>query len=266
VPRIALLLEYSGKNFHGSQFQGGVRTVQHELEKAVSVLAKGDLRVHMSGRTDTGVNAGGQVAHFDFPQQLVSDQLDLHQMAWSLNGILPRDISVVDLQVVPETFHARYSATKRQYVYRILNRSQRSALLKDTHLHVRQPLSLKPMQDGASRLLGQHDFSAFRSSTTSNANPSCLIYRAELLNLREGELEFWIAADHFVYNMVRIIVGTLLEIGLGKRDAESVSQALEKRDRELAGPNAPPWGLTLDSVHYPEAFRLWEQKFQEILK
>ena len=160
MPRIALLLEYSGKNFHGSQFQGGVRTVQHELEKAISVLAKSEVRAHMSGRTDAGVNAGGQVVHFDFPGRTLDEQLDLHQMAWSLNGILPRDISVVDLQVVPETFHARYSATKRQYVYRILNRSQRSALLKDTHLHVRQPLSLKPMQDGASRLLGQHDFSA----------------------------------------------------------------------------------------------------------
>jgi len=259
VPRIALLLEYSGKNFHGSQFQGGVRTVQHELEKAVSVLAKVETRVHMSGRTDTGVNAGGQVAHFDFPFAGPDDQLgqdlDLHQMAWSLNGILPRDISV-DLQVVPETFHARYSATKRQYVYRILNRSQRSALLKDTHLHVRQPLSLKPMQDGASRLLGQHDFSAFRSSTTSNANPSCLIYRAELLNLREGELEFWIAADHFVYNMVRIIVGTLIDIGLGKRGADAISQALLEPNRSLTGPTAPPWGLTLNAVRYP-GFSLW---------
>jgi len=261
VTRIALLLEYSGKNFHGSQFQGGVRTVQHELEKAVSILAKAEIRVHMSGRTDTGVNASGQVAHFDFPlaDPLNPDALDLHQMAWSLNGIMPRDLSVVNLQVVPDAFHSRYSAKKRQYVYRILNRSQRSALLKDTHLHVRQPLSLEPMVDAASRILGRHDFSAFRSSTTSNANPSCQIYRSELLNLREGQLEYWIAADHFVYNMVRIIVGTLIEIGLGKRDAESVSHALEKRDRDLAGPNAPPWGLTLDSVQYPEALRLWEQ-------
>jgi len=258
VSRIALLLEYCGKNFHGSQFQGGVRTVQHELEKAVAVLAQGEVRVHMSGRTDTGVNASGQVAHFNFPAEELS-QADLHQMAWSLNGIMPRDLSVTNLAVVPETFHARHSATKRQYVYRILNRSQRSALLKDTHLHVRQPLSLEPMLDAASRILGSHDFSAFRSSTTSNANPSCQIYRSELLNLREGELEYWIAADHFVYNMVRIIVGTLIEIGLGKRDAESVSHALEKRERELAGPNAPPWGLTLESVQYPNAFRLWEQ-------
>ncbi len=232
--------------------------MQHELEKAVAVLAQGEVRVHMSGRTDTGVNASGQVAHFNFPAEELS-QADLHQMAWSLNGIMPRDLSVTNLAVVPETFHARHSATKRQYVYRILNRSQRSALLKDTHLHVRQPLSLEPMLDAASRILGSHDFSAFRSSTTSNANPSCQIYRSELLNLREGELEYWIAADHFVYNMVRIIVGTLIEIGLGKRDAESVSHALEKRERELAGPNAPPWGLTLESVQYPNAFRLWEQ-------
>jgi tRNA pseudouridine38-40 synthase len=264
VSRIALLLEYSGKHFHGSQFQGGVRTVQHELEKAVAVLAGQEIRVHLSGRTDSGVNASGQVVHFDFPDRPDGAPYDLHKMAWSLNGILPKDLAVVNMAVVPETFHSRYSAVKRQYVYRILNRSQRSALLKDTHLHVRQPLSLEPMLDGASRLLGRHDFSAFRSSTTSNANPSCLIYRSELLHLREGQLEFWIAADHFVYNMVRIIVGTLLEIGLGKRDAESVTTALEKRDRDLAGPNAPPWGLTLDSVHYPEAFRLWEPEFQEI--
>jgi tRNA pseudouridine38-40 synthase len=114
-------------------------------------------------------------------------------------------------------------AREREYVYRILNRKpQRSALLKDTHLLVRQPLDLQIMQDAASRLVGRHDFSAFRSTSDDISSPICTINRAELLNLREGELEFWIAADHFVYNMVRIIVGTLIDIGLGKRGADAM--------------------------------------------
>jgi len=144
-----------------------------------------------------------------------------------------------------------------------LNRPQRSPLLKDTHLHVRQGIDLKGMRDAASRLLGQHDFAAFRSTNHDKSSTICTVSRCELLNLREGVLEFWIAADHFVYNMVRIIVGTLIEVGLGKRDAQSVSDALISGDRNLAGPTAPPWGLTLTDVSYPDEFRLWELMNQE---
>ncbi len=270
MQRIALLLEYSGKNFHGSQLQDKHFTVQEEIEKAVAVLAKKELRVIFSGRTDAGVHAQGQVAHVDWPCEPpefagdISTLPDLRDIAWRLNGIMGSDLSVVDMTFVDNSFHARRSAKLRQYVYRILNRPQRSPLLKDTHLHVRQPLDLKAMEDGALRLLGRHDFSAFRSTNSDKSSPICVVERCELLNLREGVLEFWIAADHFVYNMVRIIVGTLIELGLAKRDAQSISNALERGERDLAGPTAPPWGLTLVKVSYPDEFRLWQLTNQEM--
>jgi tRNA pseudouridine38-40 synthase len=260
--RIALLLEYSGKNFHGSQLQEGVATVQQEIERAVGILARQPLRVHLSGRTDAGVHAAGQVAHVDWPLALARP--DLKDLTWRLNGIMRSDLAVVDMAFVDAVFHARFSARRREYVYRILNRPQRSALLKDTHLHIRQPLDLKAMADAASHVLGRHDFSAFRSTNGEKSSPLCDVERCEILNLREGELEFWIAADHFVYNMVRIIVGTLIEVGLAKRDALSVSEALQTGDRNLAGPTAPPWGLTLSKVSYPDEFRLWELMNQEM--
>lgn len=231
--------------------------MQAELETALKTLARQELRLHLSGRTDAGVHASGQVGHVDWPHE-VQDS-DLWRMAWALNGILKSDIAVVDIQIVDDTFHARYKAISREYVYRILNRPQRSVLLKDTHYLVPYPLDVKAMKDGALRLLGQHDFSSFRSTGTDKSSPICTITRSELLQFGDGRLEFWIAADHFVYNMVRIIAGTLTEIGLSKRTPDSVEDALAKRDRDLSGPTAPPWGLTLYSVSYPEHYNLFER-------
>lgn len=270
--RIALLIEYSGKNFHGSQWQLGVRTVQSDLESALTTFLRRDIRIVMSGRTDAGVHALGQVVHFDYPPPAGATngsaeehadsslwQFDERALCWALNGILAKDISVVAAQVVPEDFHARFRAVKREYVYRVLNRAQRSALLRDTHHFIQYPLDLAAMRLAARALLGRHDFLAFRSSNSDRSSTECLVTRAEILNLREGQLEFWIAADHFVYNMVRIIVGTLIEIGLGKKSPEGLAIALERGYRDLAGPTAPAWGLTLNSVEYPESYKLFEQ-------
>jgi tRNA pseudouridine38-40 synthase len=262
LQRIALLLEYSGKHFHGSQYQEGVRTVQAELERALAVLARKPVRAHLSGRTDAGVHARGQVVHVDVDDDwhfcAPLDEAGRLDLIWRLNGILARDISLTKICCVESNFHARYRAIEREYCYRILNRPQRSALLKDTYTHVRAPLHLEAMQEAAAAILGTHDFTAFQSSGSADVSPICSVKRSQILNLREGELEFWIAADHFVYNMVRIICGTLIDVGLGKRNAEIVSLALNSGDRNMAGPTAPALGLTLDSVKYPEAFKLWE--------
>lgn len=252
--RIALLTEYSGKKFSGSQYQVGVRTVQAELEKALSTYLRLPVKAMFSGRTDSGVHAIGQVVHFD----VEVEELDLWRFCWGVNGILPHDLSIAKAQIVPPTFHARFTARKREYVYRILNRPQRSALLKDTHHFVSLPLTVEPMKAASHALLGSHDFVAFRSTNADQTSTICDVYRAELLNLGEGQLEFWIAANHFVYNMVRIVVGTLIEIGLGKKAPESLAEALALGDRNFAGPTAPPWGLTLNSVEYPEAYKLFE--------
>jgi tRNA pseudouridine38-40 synthase len=253
--RIALLVEYRGRKFSGSQHQKNTRTVQMELEKAISILARKPTKLVFSGRTDSGVHAEGQVAHFDIDNY----DSDLWRLVWALNGILPEDISVSAAQVVPATFHARFSALERQYVYRILNRPQRSALIKDTHYFYPHPLNLKRMAKAAGYLIGDHDFSSFRSSNSDRGTSRCRVSEAKMLNLGEGRLEFWIAANHFVYNMVRIIVGTLIEIGNGERAPEEIREALKNCDRNLAGPTAPAWGLALASVKYPESFQLFSE-------
>jgi tRNA pseudouridine38-40 synthase len=252
--RFALLVEYWGKKFHGSQYQRATRTVQTELESALSTLLKEPIRVIFSGRTDSGVHAQGQVVHFD----TAVDELDLWRFTWSLNGILPRDLSVKSVQIVPSSFHARHSATARQYVYRILNRPQRSSLMNETHYFISLPLDYEAMKQATKLLLGSHDFASFKSSNSDRGTTRCIVQRAELLNLGEGQLELWLDANHFVYNMVRIIAGTLIEIGLGARPTSSLETALEQCDRDLAGPTAPAWALTLVSVKYPEHFHLFE--------
>ncbi len=262
MPRVALLIEYSGRLFHGSQFQLGVRTVQEELEKSLTVYWRRPVKAIFSGRTDTGVHAKGQVVHFDIDEF----DGDFYKFLWALNGILPNDLSAYEGAVVHDDFHARYSATERIYVYRILNRQQRSPLLAANHYLVRQELDVETMISAAQCLLGTHDFTSFRASNGDETSPLCSVQRVQMLRLGEGQLEFWIGANHFVYNMVRIVVGTLVEIGLGRRAPESLSEALSGRDRNLSGVTAPAPGLTLQMVKYPENLRLFEKSSNEILK
>lgn len=253
MPRIALLVEYAGRRFCGSQYQADVRTVQGELESALSVLARRPISATFSGRTDSGVHAAGQVVHCDWPDE----DPDLWRINWGLNGILNGDMSIARIQMVPDGFHARYDAIERRYVYRILNRPQRSALLSDTHYFVPWPLNLTDMAEAVAVLPGEHDFMAFKSSNSDLVTSVCRVSAAELLNLGEGVLEFRVAANHFVYNMVRIVVGTLIEIGLGKRQPDSLELALSGKDRKLAGPTAPSCGLCLDSIKYPDSYKLF---------
>lgn len=248
-------LEYRGDRFHGSQFQVGVRTVQDELERAIGVflrLPDRKAKVIFSGRTDTGVHARGQVVHFD-----CDSDPDLWRLCWGINGILSQDLSITGAQIMPDDFNARFSAIKRTYAYRFLNQAQRSALLKDTYWFVPFELDVESMQTAAAMLVGTHDFAAFKSTNSDKMTTVCRVERAEILNLGEGRLEFWISANHFVYNMVRIIVGTLIEIGLGKRPINDLGLALSERQRRNAGPTAPPWGLCLESVEYPEELELF---------
>lgn len=265
MPRIALKLEYFGKSFCGSQMQHGVRTVQSELEHGLAIFFRtggNRVPVTLSGRTDAGVHADGQIGHFDIDARFIqasglSSDLtaaDLKRMCWALNGILPADLSITAARVAADKFHARFSACGRSYVYQILNREQRSALSQDRSYFVPAPLDLQAMKAAAPAILGEHDFAAFKSSNADTTGSVCTVERSELLSLGEGKLEFWISADHFVYNMVRIIVGTLMDIGLGKRPETALSEALSSKDRQQAGPTAPAWGLCLKTVEYPAEF------------
>ncbi len=193
------------------------------------------------------------------------NELFLRRICWALNGILPEDVSVTRAQAVPDQFNARFSAVRRTYVYKILNRPQRSAVRQKKHYFIAEELNLELMKEASRSLLGKFDFRAFKSSNADIRTTVCTVDRAEFLNKGEDELEFWISANHFVYNMVRIIVGTLIEVGLGKRAPEAMAEALAGKDRHLAGPTAPPWGLCLYSVEYPAEFNLFKEKPEKVI-
>ena len=255
--RYALDVQYRGKNYAGSQiqFEGGkmiaAPTIQGELEKAVSTLIKNDesqsnirpIKTIFSGRTDKGVNALGQVVHFDYDKKIVASDFIYH-----VNEILPEDISVNNLRVVPDSFHAQKSAKSRYYRYELINRRYKQAFDGDI-LRIKYPLKMERMQEGLNYLLGEHDFSSFKSSGTLNPSKVCFITRAEVERL--GDRVFiHIEGNRFLYNMVRTIVGTLLEIEGHNLPSIHIKNVLEAKDRRKAGQTISPYGLTLLKVEY----------------
>ena len=253
--RYALDVQYRGKNYAGSQiqFEGGkmiaAPTIQGELEKAVSTLIKNDesnirpIKTIFSGRTDKGVNALGQVVHFDYDKKIVASDFIYH-----VNEILPEDISVNNLRVVPDSFHAQKSAKSRYYRYELINRRYKQAFDGDI-LRIKYPLKMERMQEGLNYLLGEHDFSSFKSSGTLNPSKVCFITRAEVERL--GDRVFiHIEGNRFLYNMVRTIVGTLLEIEGHNLPSVHIKNVLEAKDRRKAGQTVSPYGLTLMKVEY----------------
>ena len=255
--RYALDVQYRGKNYAGSQiqFEGGkmiaAPTIQGKLEKAVSTLIKNDesqsnirpIKTIFSGRTDKGVNALGQVVHFDYDKKIVASDFIYH-----VNEILPEDISVNNLRVVPDSFHAQKSAKSRYYRYELINRRYKQAFDGDI-LRIKYPLKMERMQEGLNYLLGEHDFSSFKSSGTLNPSKVCFITRAEVERL--GDRVFiHIEGNRFLYNMVRTIVGTLLEIEGHNLPSIHIKNVLEAKDRRKAGQTISPYGLTLMKVEY----------------
>ena len=254
--RYALKVQYRGKNYSGSQiqFENGEPikepTIQGELEKALSTLIFGDteninrrFKTVFSGRTDKGVNASGQIVHFDTDKDLVASNFVYH-----LNEILPDDISVSDLKVVDDRFHAQKSAKRRHYRFEFINRKCKNAFDGDL-MRVKFGVNIERMQCALNYLLGEHDFSSFKSSGTLNPSKVCFIERAEVK--RQGDkVVIDIVGNRFLYNMVRTIVGTLLEIEGHNLPTEHIKEVLEARDRRKAGQTVSPYGLTLVEVEY----------------
>lgn len=243
-------VEYDGTHFCGWQQQPHLRTVQGELERSLSLVADEPITVVCGGRTDAGVHAQGQVAHFE-------TNVRRSMRAWVLgtNAHLPRQASVSWVRPVPEFFHARYSALRRHYRYSILNRAARSAIHEGRTTWIHAPLDIERMQTGAAHLLGEHDFSAFRAAECQSKSP---IRRVDRLQIeRSGELvHIDIAANAFLHHMVRNIAGLLIEVGRGERSPEAVKTLLEGRDRRANAPTAAAEGLALRRIEYPAAFRL----------
>lgn len=247
--RISLGVEYDGSRFHGWQTQQpGVRTVQEELEKALTVVADRPVRVQCAGRTDTGVHAVGQVVHFD-------TEAERPERAWILgaNVNLPFDVNITWARPMPNDFSARFSAIGREYRYIISNRFTRSALLSRRAVWIHHSLDVVRMHAAAQFLVGTHDFSSYRALGCQAKSPV-----RELRSIsvkREGELLIMdVAANAFLHHMVRNIAGVLIAIGKGERPVDWTREILEHRDRTMGGVTAPSQGLYLTRVIYPAEF------------
>jgi tRNA pseudouridine38-40 synthase len=248
--RIALGIEYDGTDFLGWQRLSHGSSVQAAVEAALSFVADHPVEVTCAGRTDSGVHARGQVVHFDSAAVRTP-------RAWVLgvNSRLPPTVCVRWAQAVPDDFHARFSAVARRYRYRILNRPVRAALDARFVTWERQPLDVERMHAAAQSLLGENDFSAFRAIACQANTAMRRIDRADLR--RHGDrIELVIEANAFLHHMVRNIVGSLLPIGRGEQPVGWMAELLAGRDRDVAGPTAPPTGLVFEGPRYPERFAI----------
>lgn len=244
MPTIKLILEYDGTAYAGWQRQPNQPTIQKAVETAITGITQLHVPVVGAGRTDAGVHAAGQVASFRIDRIMTP-----REWTKALNAHLPDSISVQSAAFVPDTFHARYSAKGKLYEYRLLNRAARPALDRQYCWHIYKPLNDAAMNQAAMALVGSQDFSSFQTQPTDNDDPICHI--THLTVFRHGHaLRIEVYADRFLKQMVRSIVGTLVEVGLGKRPPESLTTILHARDRSAAGKTAPPQGLFLMRVDY----------------
>jgi tRNA pseudouridine38-40 synthase len=241
---IKLTVEYDGTNYCGWQIQPNGQSIQAVLERAVSTFLGMATRVTGSGRTDAGVHALGQVVNF-FSDKDVEPQ----RIRRGLNALTPEDISIKEVEIVPDSFDARRDGRSRVYEYRILNRPTASPFYLNRAWHLHQPLDLNAMREAISCLVGEHDFSSFRAAGCDAAHPIRKVYRVSL-DACGARLLFNIEATAFLRHMVRNIVGTLAEVGFGLRTPQSFNDLLEARDRTKAGQTAPACGLYLVEVKY----------------
>lgn len=242
---IKLTLAYDGSRFHGWQRQKNGLTVQEILENKIAVMTQEPTCVVGSGRTDAGVHARAQVCHF-----LTQSTIPCEGFERGLNSLLPEDIRVRRADVVPGAFHARYSARSKVYAYYLLLRSEADVFLRKTTWHVPGPLDLHAMHHCLARIEGEHDFSSFRSTGSTNRNPVRRVLRADLHGPERDILVITLEANGFLRHMVRNIVGTLVDVGRGKIPKEAFPGILEAGDRQKAGIKAPPGGLFLMAVRY----------------
>lgn len=245
--RIRLTVAYDGTNYHGWQVQPGVTTIESVLNDALTDLFQEKIAVIGASRTDSGVHARGNIAVFDTDRPMAADRI-----CFALNQRLPEDIRVQESREVPLDWHPRKRRCVKTYEYRILNRRME---LPDQRLYTYfyyYNLDLERMRKGASYLVGEHDFKSFCSAKTQVEDTVRRIYSLDITRSREDVVTLRITGSGFLYNMVRIIAGTLLDVGNGHLEPEKVEEILESRDRRNAGPTAPAKGLTLMGMEYED--------------
>ncbi len=248
--RVALMVEYDGSQYHGWQSQTGLRTIQQMLEQALGRVANQDIEVVCAGRTDTGVHATGQIIHFESAKER-SVRAWIH----GANAYLPKDICIKWGIEISESFHARYSALSRRYRYIIYNSPIRPALRRSNVTWQYRQLDAALMHEAGQCLLGEHDFTSFRSVECQSKTPMRHVHDCRVG--RVGEFVFIdIIANAFLHHMVRNIAGVLMAVGSGRKPVPWVNDVLSAKDRRMGAETAPPYGLYLVAVEYPEEFEI----------
>lgn len=246
--RYFIRFAYDGTNFHGSQSQPNGVTVQETMEQALALIFRESVPLTFAGRTDAGVHAREMYAHFDLP--LGIDTSIIHNLAFRLNGILPDTIAIYDILPVIDEAHARFSATRRTYEYHVIDHKDPFLLPYATRL--RTPLNYAAMNEAALYLIGRQDFASFCRTHTDVKTTICNLTQAQWREVGDGHAIFTIAADRFLRNMVRAVVGTLFLVGQGKMNKEQFAQVINQHQRSAAGDSAPAQGLYLTRIDYPK--------------
>lgn len=245
MPRYRLTVEYDGSGYCGFQAQADLPTVQGTLERAIRAFSGETLRIAAAGRTDTGVHATAQTVHVDltrdWPERTVMNAMNAH--------MIHEPVAVLDCRKVSDDWHARFSATGRGYLYRILNRPAPPALDRQRVWHVKQPLDAEAMNRAAQALVGLHDFTTFRDVNCQSASPLKTLDVARVARV-DAEVHLVFQARSFLHRQVRSMTGTLVQVGLGRWSVEDVARVLAACDRSACGPVAPAEGLYLDRVDY----------------
>ena len=242
---IKLTIEYDGKNYAGWQSQPGKESIQSEIENAISDITGENIEIFGSGRTDAGVHAYGQVANFH-----TNSEIDISKIPYAINAKLKKSIVIKKAEEVPEDFHARYNVKEKTYQYRINNDEFPSALDRYREFHIPYKLNIDAMKEATKFFEGEHDFKAFMSSGGNKKKTTVRKLSKCKLIQKDGRIIIELTGNGFLYNMVRIICGTIVDVGLGKIDISQVPLIIESKDRTLAGRTLPPHGLYLKEVKY----------------
>ena len=255
LTRYALAVHYDGTFFNGWQIQNKGRTIQHEIEKGIQILARENVRVTASGRTDAGVHALGQIIHFDLEREI-----DLKRLCYGLNGIFPADISVKNAYRVSSEFHSRFSAVKRKYIYLIYNSYLRSPFMAYRALWINPLIDYEYIKDVLGHITGEMDFASFCKKISADKGTVRKIEYTDVTKM-DDIISIKICANAFLHNMIRIIIGTVLTMYREGRDPSYIKKIIDKKNRDSSGYTAPPHGLYLNRVFYDPPLDNFESAF-----